>query len=97
MNNETKVRLHLSKQLLESLSQQILAEAKKGKSDMSGGVYTEVVKTKKAKAPKAEKEPVKKQAEKKPMDEAKMKRMEEVKKKVMEIAKKHLADKMKSK
>jgi hypothetical protein len=47
MNNNTKVRLHLSKNLFESLSQQILAEAKK--ADMSGGAYTEAVKIPKAK------------------------------------------------
>lgn len=94
MNNETRVRIHLSKQLLESLSQQILTETKKGKSDMSGGVYTETVKMKKAKAEKAS---APKQTEKKPMEEAKMKRMEEVKKKVMEIAKKHLAEMTKKK
>lgn len=48
MKNNTKVRLHLSKQLFESLAKQVLAEAKKG--DMSGGAYTEAVK-----APKGEK------------------------------------------
>lgn len=56
MKNNTKVRLHLSKQLFESLAKQVLAEAKKG--DMSGGAYTEAVKApkgeKKEKAPKAE-------------------------------------------
>lgn len=50
MKNSTKVRLHLSKQLFESLTKQVLAEAKKG--DMSGGAYTEAVK-----APKGEKKP----------------------------------------
>jgi hypothetical protein len=58
MKNNTKVRLHLSKQLFESLAKQVLAEAKKG--DMSGGAYTEAVKAPKTskapKAPKAEKE-----------------------------------------
>lgn len=55
MKNNTKVRLHLSKQLFESLAKQVLAEAKKG--DMSGGAYTEAVKAPKApKAPKADKE-----------------------------------------
>ena len=55
MKNNTKVRLHLSKQLFESLTKQIIAESKKG--DMSGGAYTEAVKAPKAKhdkAPKAE-------------------------------------------
>lgn len=60
MKNSTKVRLHLSKQLFESLAKQVLAEAKKG--DMSGGAYTEAVKmpkgSKAPKAPKADK-PVK--------------------------------------
>ena len=52
MNNNTKVRLHLSKNLFESIAKELLAEAKKG--DMSGGAYTEVVKMpKQAKAPKA--------------------------------------------
>ena len=43
MKNNTKVRLHLSKALFESLTKQVLAESK----DMSGGAYTEVVKEKK--------------------------------------------------
>lgn len=45
MKDSTIVRLRMSKQLFESLADQILAEAK----DMSGGVYTEVVKQKKEK------------------------------------------------
>jgi hypothetical protein len=49
MKNNTKIRLHLSKNLFESLAKQVLAESKKG--DMSGGAYTEAVK-----APKAHKE-----------------------------------------
>ncbi len=53
MNNNTKVRLRLSKELFESLSKQVLAEAKK--MDMSGGAYTEAVKT--PKTPKAPKSP----------------------------------------
>lgn len=53
MKNSTKIRLRLSKQLFESLATQVLAEAKK--DAMSGGAYTEAVKTPKAKseAPKA--------------------------------------------
>lgn len=52
MNNNTRIRLHLSKNLFESIAQEVLAESKKG--DMSGGAYTEVVKMpKQAKAPKA--------------------------------------------
>lgn len=42
MKNNTKIRLHLSKNLFESLAKEVLAEAKKG--DMSGGAYTEAVK-----------------------------------------------------
>lgn len=42
MNNNTRIRLHLSKGLFESIAKEVLAEAKK--SDMSGGAYTEVVK-----------------------------------------------------
>jgi hypothetical protein len=46
MKNNTKIRLHLSNTLFESIVKEVLAEAKKG--DMSGGVYTEVVKAKKS-------------------------------------------------
>ena len=53
MNGNTKVRIRLTKQLFESLSKQVLAEAKK--MDMSGGAYTEAVKA--PKAPKASKSP----------------------------------------
>lgn len=53
MKNNTKIRLHLSKQLFESLAKEVLAEAKK--MDMSGGAYTEAVKMpKEKKEPKAE-------------------------------------------
>ena len=41
MNNNTKIRLHLSKNLFESLSREILAEAKVN----GGGAYTVAVKT----------------------------------------------------
>lgn len=41
MKNNTKIRLHLSKQLFESLTKQVIAEAK---GNMSGGAYTEAVK-----------------------------------------------------
>ena len=64
MKNNTKIRLHLSNTLFESIVKEVLAEAKKG--DMSGGVYTEVVKAKKEK----------KDPEMKATD--KMKKMEEV-------------------
>lgn len=71
MKNNTKIRLHLSKQLFESLTKQVIAEAK---SDMSGGAYTEAVKTPKVKhdkAPKAHK------AEEKPVKEMETKVAEE--------------------
>lgn len=51
MKNNTKIRLHLSKNLFESLAKEVLAEAKKG--DMSGGAYTEAVKAPKEKKEKA--------------------------------------------
>jgi len=41
MNNKTKIRLHLSKNLFESLSREILAEAKVN----GGGAYTVAVKS----------------------------------------------------
>ena len=41
MKNNTKIRLHLSKQLFESLTKQVLAESR---DNMSGGAYTEAVK-----------------------------------------------------
>ena len=41
MNNKTRIRLHLSKNLFESLSREILAEAKVN----GGGAYTVAVKT----------------------------------------------------
>lgn len=44
MKNNTKIRLHLSKHLFESLAKQVLAEAKVN----GGGAYTEVVKQPKA-------------------------------------------------
>ena len=53
MNGNTKVRIRLTKQLFESLSKQVIAEAKK--MDMSGGAYTEAVKT--PKTPKTSKSP----------------------------------------
>ena len=64
MKNNTKIRLHLSNTLFESIVKEVLAEAKKG--DMSGGDYTEMVKAKKDK----------KDPEMKATD--KMKKMEEV-------------------
>ena len=52
MKNNTKIRLHLSKQLFESLTKQVLAEAKMSKEAMGGGAYTEMVKEKKSHTPK---------------------------------------------
>jgi hypothetical protein len=42
MKNNTKIRLHLSKSLFESIAKEVLAESKK--MNMSGGAYTEAVK-----------------------------------------------------
>ncbi len=47
MKNNTKIRLHLSKNLFESIAKEVLAESKK--MNMSGGAYTEAVKMPKAK------------------------------------------------
>ena len=47
MKNNTKIRLHLSKNLFESVAREVLAESKK--MNMSGGAYTEAVKMPKAK------------------------------------------------
>jgi hypothetical protein len=77
MKNSTKIRLHLSKNLFESLAKQVLAESKK--SNMSGGAYTEAVK-----APKTHKE---KSPEGKKTDEmktGKMKSMGEMETRVAE-------------
>lgn len=49
MKNNTKIRLHLSKQLFESLTKQVIME---GKSNMGGGAYTETVKVPKSKSGK---------------------------------------------
>ena len=48
MKNSTKIRLHLSKTLFESLTKQVLKE---GKSNMGGGAYTQAVKAPKAGKP----------------------------------------------
>lgn len=49
MEDNTKIRLHLSKHLFESLTKQVVAEGKMTKEAMSGGAYTEAVKTSKTK------------------------------------------------
>ena len=53
MKNNTKVRLHLSKNLFESLAKQVLAEAKKNYG--AGMEEVKAPKEKKEKAPKVEK------------------------------------------
>ena len=78
MKNNTRVRLHLSKQLFESLAQQVIAEAK---GDMSGGAYTEAVK-----APKEKKE--KKSPEVKATNKMKEEGVEEMETRVAEAPKK---------
>jgi hypothetical protein len=80
MKNNTKIRLHLTKSLFESLAKQVLAESKKG--DMSGGAYTEAVK-----APKTHKE---NSPEVKKTD--KMKTMGEMETRVAEDVDKEIAD-----
>lgn len=52
MKNNTKIRLHLSRQLFESLTKQVVQESK----NMSGGAYTEAVKAKKGSAMKSKME-----------------------------------------
>ena len=84
MNNNTKVRIHLSKQLLESLSREVILEAKKAK------------KTSADHAMKLSKK-MPRLGENKEMLKAKKKKKEETKKKVMEIAKAQLAEMMKQK
>ena len=84
MNNNTKVRVRISKQLFESLSREILLEAKKGK----GGSANHAMKLS-SKMPRL--------GENKEMMKAKKAKKEEMKKKVMEIAKKQLAEMTKKK
>jgi len=84
MNNNTKVRVHLSKQLFEALSREVLMEAKTKK----GGSSDHAMKLS-SKMPRL--------GENKEMMKAKKKKKEEVKKKVMEIAKKQLAEMTKKK
>lgn len=67
MKNNTKIRLHLSKNLFESIARELLAESKK--MNMSGGAYTEAVKM-----PKKAKKVVEVNAV---ADTDKMKKMEE--------------------
>jgi hypothetical protein len=91
MNNNTKVRVHISKDLFESLAKQVLAEAKK----MKGGSADHAMKLSK-KMPKLgeNKEMVK---AKKMEERAMMAKKDETKHKVMEIAKGQLAELMKKK
>lgn len=91
MNNNTKVRVRISKDLFESLAKEVLAEAKKTK----GGSADHAMKLSK-KMPKLgeNKEMVKK---KKMEEKAMMAKKDETKKKVTEIAKSQLAELMKKK
>ena len=68
MKNNTKIRLHLSKSLFESIAKEVLAESKK--MNMSGGAYTETVKMPKQAKQMKEVNAV--------ADNNKMKKMEEV-------------------
>jgi hypothetical protein len=56
MKNNTKIRLHLSKNLFENIAKEVLAESKK--MNMSGGAYTEAVKMPKQEEMKEEKPPM---------------------------------------
>jgi len=69
MNNNTRVRLHLSKNLFESIAKEILAESKK--PNMSGGAYTEAVKQPKQSKAQAASPEVKKTNKGKTMEENK--------------------------
>lgn len=75
MKNSTIVRLRMSKTLFESLADQILAEAK----DMSGGVYTEMVKQKKDKKKVEEKKEDDKKDKVEEMETKVAEKVEEVK------------------
>ena len=68
MKNNTKIRLHLSNTLFESIVKEVLAESKK--MNMSGGAYTEAVKMPKQVKKMEEVNAV--------LDTNKMKKMEEV-------------------
>jgi len=84
MNNNTRVRVHLTKQLFEALSREVIAEAKKSK----GGNADHAMKLS-SKMPRL--------GENKEMIKAKKAKKDETKKKVMEIAKKQLAEMTKNK
>ena len=83
MNNNTRVRVRISKQLFEALSREVIAEGKKSK-----GSDTHAMKMS-SKMPRL--------GENKEMVKAKKAKKEEMKKKVMEIAKKQLAEMTKNK
>ena len=91
MNDNTRVRIRLSKHLFESLTKEVLMEAKKAK----GGSADHAMKLSK-KMPKLgeNKEMVKK---KKMEEKAMVTKKEETKKKVMEIAKAQLSEMKKKK
>ena len=85
MNNNTKVRVHLSKQLFEALSREVLMEAKKGSKKVSENHAMKLT----SKMPRL--------GENKEMIKAKKKKVDETKKKVMEVAKAQLSELMKKK
>lgn len=91
MNNSTKVRIRISKDLFESLAKEVLAEAKKAK----GGSADHAMKLSK-KMPKLGENKQMMKA-KKMEEKAKMAKMEETRNKVTEIAKAQLAELMKKK
>lgn len=92
MNDNTRVRIRLSRELFESLTKEVLMEAKKAKK---GGSADHAMKLSK-KMPKLgeNKEMVKK---KKMEERAMVTKKEETKKKVMEIAKAQLSEMKKKK
>jgi len=91
MNDNTRVRVRISKDLFESLAKEVLAEAKKAKS----GSADHAMKLSK-KMPKLGENKQMAKA-KKTEEKAMVNKKEEVKSKVMEIAKAQLAELMKKK
>ena len=76
MNNNTKVRIRLTKQLFESLNREVMLEAKNGGMSHAQKLTQKMPRL----------------GENKDLLKAKKKKKEDVKKKVMEIAKKQLAE-----
>jgi len=92
MNNNTRVRVRISKDLFESLAKEVLAEAKKGKK---GGSADHAMKLSK-KMPKLGENREMKKAKMREEKET-MAKKEATKMKVTEIAKAQLAELMKKK